>query len=57
MVACINIDALQDRPGGKPPVERFVQIDDHHDTRLDRYSKQGDVANPVCIAELEPRYH
>ncbi len=52
MVACINIDALQDRPGGKPPVERFVQIDDHHDTRLDRYSKQGDVANPDCNAEL-----
>jgi hypothetical protein len=48
----LDVGALQDGSGGKPPVERFVQIDDHHDTRLDRDPKQRDVANPDRNAEI-----
>src|ERR1700731_1662317 len=48
----LNIDALQDRPGGKLPVKRFVQIDDHNDASLDRDSKQRDVTNPDRNTEI-----
>jgi hypothetical protein len=48
----LNIDALQGGSCGKFPVERFVQIDDHHDASLDRDSKQRDVANPDCNTEV-----
>ena len=52
MAACSISTRCSDGAGGELPVERFVQIDDHHNASLDRDSEQRDVANPDRNTEI-----
>src|SRR5262249_19113592 len=48
----LNVGALHGKSRGKSSIERFVQIDDHHDAGLNRDSEQGDIADPHCNTEV-----
>ena len=52
MAACSISTRWRVVSGGKLPIERFVQIYDHHDFGLDRDTEQRDVANPDGNAEI-----